>query len=177
MNIFKECINEVNGKTIFIDNQELRQEMNLLVKTINQNSNLPMPILTTYNTEIIPQANKYIPNFMSNDYYYDDYTLIFSGYPTDEDGDFLTDIELQSEKYNVLGISINTSKNEAIQKITSFGFSISTNKKTNFRNYSDDEDILCFENLDVKIAIQLCGENVSQMLISIKTYYLGNRLY
>lgn len=177
MNIFKECINEVDGKSIFIDNQELRQKMNSLVETINQNSNLPMSILTTHNTEIIPQANKYICNFMSNDYYYDDYTLIFSGYPTDEDGDFLTDIELQSEKYNIFGISINTSKNEAIQKLTDFGFSKSTNKKTNFRNYSNDENVLSFENLDVKIAIQLCSENVSKILISINTYCLGNRLY
>ena len=177
MNIFKECINEVDGKSIFIDNQELRQKMNLLVETINQNSNLPMAILTTHNTEIIPQANKYIPNFMSYDYYYDDYTLIFSGYPTDEDGDFLTDIELQSEKYNILGISINTNKNEVIQKLIDFGFSKSTNKKTNFRNYSNDENILCFENLDVKIAIQLCSEKVSKILISINTYCLGNRLY
>lgn len=177
MDIFKKCINQIGSKAIFIDDYALRQKMNLLVENINQYSNLPIPILRIYNTEIIPQANKYIPNFMSYDYYYDDYTLIFSGYPTDEDEDFLTDIELLSEKYDVFGISLNTSKNEAIQKLFDFGFSISKNKKTNFRNYSDDEDVLCFENLDAKIAIQLCGENVSKIIISIRTYYLGNRLY
>lgn len=177
MNIFKKCIKKVEGKAKFIDDKELRQEMNLLVETINQNSNLPMPILITYNPEKIIQANKYIPNFMSNDYYYDDYTLTFCGYPTDEDENFLTDIELHNEKYDILGISINTNKKEAIQKLVEFGFSIATNKKTNFRNYSDDEDTLCFEKLDVKVVIQLYGDNVSQMLISINTYYLGNRLY
>ena len=177
MNIFKECINQVDGKMIFTDNQELRQKMDLLVQTVNQNSKLPIPILTIYNPDKILQANKYIPNFMSNDYYYDDYTLVFSGYPTDENDDFLTDIELHSEKFNILGIAINTNKNEAIQKLIEFGFEIAKNKETNFRNYSNDKDVLCFENLDVKIAIKMHNEKVSQLLISINTYCLGNRLY
>lgn len=175
--VFAVCVENSNtGKAKFIDNQEFRQKMNSLVETINQNSNLPMPILTTYNTEIISQTNHHVDNYMSKDYYYDGYTLIFSGYPTDEDEYFLTDIELQSEKYDIFGIFINTSKNEAIQKLIEFGFAESTNKETNFKNYSNDEEALCFENLDVKVAIQLRDENVSKILISVKTYYLSNRL-
>lgn len=177
MGIFKNCIKKIGSKYEFIDNQELRQEMSSLVKIINQNSKLPMPILTEYNTEVIPKANKYIPNFMSNDYYYDDYTLIFSGYPTDEDSDLLTDIEIHSEDYNLLGIAMNTEVNEAIKKLVEFGFEKTTNKGTNFRNYSDNKEVVCFEKLDVKIAIKLCGESVSKILVSVVTYYLGNRLY
>jgi hypothetical protein len=103
------------------------------------------------------------------DYYYDNYELKFAGYPTDESDFCLTNIEFETDKYNLLGITIGNTKQHIIKALSSFGFEKMPEKCC--------RDYLCFCNLDVRIGVTLKDDVVSRVVISVATYYLGNRMY
>lgn len=169
MNIYKHWIKKGDRGYVFVPNQTLTNQMNALIKTINDNSVLPMNILTAFDATKVPSNGKFVRNYMSLDYYYDNYEIKFAGYPTDEHDFHLTNIELETDRYNLLGITINDKKDDVIKKLHSFGFSEMSEKCS--KNY------LCFGNLDVRIGVQLKDDIVIRIVVSVATYYLGNRMY
>lgn len=169
MNIYKHCIKECDRVYVFVPNQTLIKNMNVLINTINDNSVLPMNILTAFDATKVPSHGKFIRNYMSLDYYYNDYEIKFAGYPTDENDFCLTNIELETEKYNLLGITIGNAKKQVIKALNSFGFEKMPEKCS--------KDYLCFGNLDVRIGVHFKDNVVVRMVISVATYYLGNRMY
>ena len=169
MNIYKHCIKKGDRGYVFVPNQELTENMKVLINTINNNSLLPMNILTAFDATKVPSNGKFIRNYMSLDYYYDNYEVKFAGYPTDEHDFHLTNIEFETERYNLFGITINDKKDAVVTKLHSFGFNEMPEKCS--KNY------LCFSNLDVRIGVQLMDDIVSRVVVSVATYYLGNRMY
>lgn len=169
MNIYKHCIQKGSRGNIFVQNLELKEQMDALIQNINDNSVLPMPLLTSFDANKIPVGSKFIRNYMSLDYYYDNYELKFAGYPTDEDDFYLTNIEFETDTYNLFGMSINSTKEDVVKKLSTFGFNNMPEKES--------RDYLCFGNLDVRIGVQLKDNVVVRMVVSVATYYLGNRLY
>lgn len=169
MNIYKHCIKKGDRGYIFVPNQTLTNHMNTLIKTINDNSVLPMNLLTAFDATKVPSHGKFIRNYMSFDYYFDNYEIKFAGYPTDESDFCLTNIEFETDKYKLLGITIGNTKKHVIQALNSFGFEKMPEKCC--------RDYLCFCNLDVRIGVTLKNDVVSRVVISVATYYLGNKMY
>ena len=169
MNIYKHCIQKGDRGNFFVPNPELTVMMDSLINTINTNSILPMVLLTPFDTDKIPSGSQFIRNYMSFDYYYDDYEIKFAGYPTDESDFHLTNIKFETDKYNLFGITIGNKKNDVVKTLHSFGFSEMPEKCSD--NY------LCFSNLDVRIGVHFQDNSVIRMVVSVATYYLGNRMY
>ena len=163
---------------VFNDNIEKRKDTENTIKDMNINSNLGFDLLSPYEDEVIEKLEKCsdecIDNYMSNDYYADGITWIFSGYPHDESSDFLTEIIVVSNKYNVYGIKVG-------DNISS---SINTLKKINFKKIEekDFEHKYCKNDLSITF-ITRNRENLSQkdiiteIIIYVKTWYLGNFIY
>ena len=169
INIYKHCIQKEERGNFFVPNPKLTQQMNELVDTINDNSVLPMNVLTTFDAIRVPEGGKFIRNYMSLDYYYNDYEIKFAGYPTDESNFHLTNIEFETSKYNLFGITVGNAKADIIKTLCLFGFTEMPEKCS--KNY------LCFGNLDVRIGVHFKDNVVVRMVISVATYYLGNRMY
>jgi hypothetical protein len=168
MNIYKHCIKKCNRGYVFVPNQELTESMNALIKTINDNSLLPMNLLTAFDATKVPSNGKFIRNYMSLDYYYDNYEIKFAGYPTDENDFCLTNIEFETDKYNLFGVTVGNSKDNVVN-ILHFGFAEMPEKCS--------QSYLCFGNLDVRIGVHFKDNVAVRMVISVATYYLGNRMY
>ena len=197
MSIYKKCITKTEKGNVFYINEDLKVQMDELVKYINANSCFPLPLLSEYQKDIVPAHNLFIPNFMSLDYYQDDWALFFSGYPTDENKPRLTTMELSSAQYNILGVSLNSAKEIVYEILTKAGFQqtkddfhYGNNKFHNsLKNLNDEElkNAICyhsehsekifFRKLDVGICIEFLDEKVFDMAINVESYYLGNRLY
>ncbi len=169
MNIYKHCIKKGNRGYVFVPNQELTTKMNVLIKNINDNSVLPMNLLTAFDATKVPSNGKFIRNYMSLDYYYDNYELKFAGYPTDESDFCLTNIEFETDKYNLFGVTVGNSKDNVVNILHSFGFSEMPEKCS--------QSYLCFGNLDVRIGVHFKDNVVVRIIVSVATYYLGNRMY
>jgi hypothetical protein len=160
----------------FVINKQLAKTMKHLSKCINKHSNLPAQLLSTLPLKA-PQDAQYIRNFMSHDYYTDDYCIRYSGYPTDESSSHLTTIEITGGTYNVLGIKIGTSKEEAFKILNEFNFKPTKNKSYSYNNYTDNDDAFGFVNAEISVCIVTKNDIVTTILLEAKTYYLGNRLY
>lgn len=169
MNIYKHCIKKGDRGYVFVPNQTLTNQMNALIKTINDNSVLPMNILTAFDATKVPSNSKFIRNYMGLDYYFDNYEIKFAGYPTDENDFCLTNIEFETDKYNLLGITMGNAKKQVVKTLNSFGFSEMTEKCS--------RDYLCVCNLDVRVGVTFKDDVVSRVVVSVATYYLGNRMY
>ena len=169
INIYKHCIQKGDRGYVFIPSPELTEQMNALVQSINDNSILPINMLSMFEAAKVPEHGKFIRNYMSLDYYYDDFEIKFAGYPTDESDFCLTNIEFETNKYNLFGITIGNSKDNIVNTLHSFGFTKMTEKSS--------QSYLCFGNLDVRIGIHFKDNVVVRMVISVATYYLGNRMY
>ena len=154
---------------MFIPSPELINQMDVLIKTINNNSTLPIALLVPFDATQIPTNGKFIRNYMSLDYYYDDFEIKFAGYPTDESDFCLTNIEFETNKYNLFGMTIGISKDNVVNTLHSFEFTEMTEKCS--------QSYLCFGNLDVRIGVHFKDDVVVRMVISVATYYLGNRTY
>ena len=154
---------------MFIPSPELINQMDVLIKTINNNSTLPIALLVPFDATQIPTNGKFIRNYMSLDYYYDDFEIKFAGYPTDESDFYLTNIEFETNQYNLLGLTIGHDKDNVVKTLHSFGFSEMPEKCS--------QSYLCFGNLDVRIGVHFKDNVVIRIVISVATYYLGNRTY
>ena len=169
INIYKHCIQKGKSGNIFVPCQELTNQMNALVQSINDKSTLPMNLLVKFEAAMVPEHGKFIRNYMSLDYYYDDFEIKFAGYPTDESDFCLTNIEFETDKYNLFGVTVGNSKDNVVNTLHSFGFAEMPEKCS--RSY------LCFGNLDVRIGVTFKDDVVSRVVVSVATYYLGNRMY
>ena len=169
INIDKHCIQKGERGYVFIPSPELINQMNTLVQSINDHSTLPMNLLVMFEAARVPEQGKFIRNYMSLDYYYDDFEIKFAGYPTDENDFHLTNIEFETNKYNLFGITIGDKQNDVVEALHTFGFSEMPEKCS--------QSYLCFGNLDVRIGVHFKDNVVVRMVISVATYYLGNRLY
>ena len=169
INIYKHCIQKGERGNIFVPSPELTNQMNALVQSINDNSTLPMNLLAMFEAARVPEHGKFIRNYMSLDYYYDDFEIKFAGYPTDESDFCLTNIEFETSEYNVFGVTVGSSKNNVVNTLQSFGFAEIPEKCS--------QSYLCLGNLDVRIGVHFKDNVVVRMVISVATYYLGNRMY
>ena len=169
-------IKPTSNGNVFVVNKQLAKTMKHLSKCINRHSNLPAPFLSKLPKKA-PQDTEYIRNFMSHDYYTDDYCIRYTGYPTDESSSHLTTIEITGGTYDVLGIKIGTSKAEAFEILNQFNFKPTKNKSYAYNNYTDNDDAFGFENAEFAVCIVTRKEMVTTILLEVKTYYLGNCLY
>ncbi|MDL2238539.1 hypothetical protein LJC56_12070 [Christensenellaceae bacterium OttesenSCG-928-K19] len=135
---------------------------------INENSTLPLALLTPHNSvrdelqedESLDSVN----NFMSFDYYADGYMLSFSGFPEDDSEYCLTDMEITSGEYDVLGISILDDMAQAAQVLEGYGYSAK----------EDDPDAFMKDG----VKIELDGEStVETITIDVLTAYTSGNLY
>ena len=154
---------------LFIDSKVLRKRVNAMVKEINKNSILPAPVLSEYQYEktssLFPDSS-YIDNYMSEDFYSEDYFVSFSGYPTDEDYFRLTNIELLTEKYKIYGIAVGMRVNIAENNLVKYGFSRSADNETE-----------CYCIPGISISFSVSNEIITQINLEIETYYVGNNDY
>ena len=147
-----------------------------LIKTINDNSNLPIEYMSKYNSED-NEINGFerLKNFMSVDYSNEDIAFSYYGYPNDESDFYLGRVSLKTDKYNILGIKIGDDMKEAVSKVESYGFELkehndyfsATLKKDDYTIKIESE----IENDDET------KDTVGSISISVNSKYLGNRVY
>ncbi len=133
---------------------------------INQNSGLPMALLTPHD-EVreslqLDEGMEYVPNFMSFDYYADNYMLSFSGFPTDKDASLLTEIRFSGNGYDIYGVKISDSPASAAQTFTDHGYS--------------ENSANVFSKDDVTIVLS-GGGTITEIAISLPTSYTSGNLY
>lgn len=154
---------------LFIDSKVLRKRVNAKVNEINEKSILPAPVLSEYQYEktgSLLAESSYIENYMSFDFYCEDYFVSFSGYPIDEDHCRLTNIELLTEKYNIYGIAVGMRVNIAENTLKEYGFLKSADNET---------ECYCFPGMSISFSVS--NEILTQINLDIKSYYVGNYLY
>ena len=165
------------------DNNE-NNENNEIINTINNNSNLPVNYMDKYDNSNV-QLKKYdkLNNYMSKDFNDNDISFSYYGYPNDESDFYLGKIELLTNKYNILGITIGDNYKEAIEKIESYGFK-RTDKPVNDDvyeaklNYKDITiDIKTKYAINIGRSKDISKTDIGSIKIGIKSDYLGNRIY
>ena len=126
-------------------------EMRTIAEEINENSTLPITLLTSHEEikDILRQNESitYINNFMSFDYFHEDYTIIFFGFPTDEDEFFLTEVILFNEVYDILGIHVLDEMAQARIMLEEHGFH--QDGSTISSTYMKDSVIIKVEGEDI----------------------------
>lgn len=165
----KPRIIKIGRRCLFLDSKTLRKTINAKIKEINDNSILPAAVLTEFDDEksglLFPEST-FIKNYMSFDYYAENYFVSFSGYPTDQDLCRLTKIEILSHKYNIYGIYVGMRDYVADNIFKSYGFSKSTD---------NNKDCYCFPGICISFSAP--DGAINQINIEIETYYVGNYIY
>ena len=161
------------GNFIFNDDKAIRKETERAAKELNNNSVIPCKLLCKYTPKIhqnlIKNIKYFICNFMSYDYYGDGFALNFSGYPHDECDSYLTNIKISSKDYSILGIRIGDSINELDDKLIVYGYKRLARKEFERKYvYKDGHVVIKCDEENGKIAT---------VNVSVKTFYLGNRIY
>ena len=102
---------------------------------------------------------------MSFDFFFDNYTLIFEGFPTDEDEFLLTEITLSGGTYHILGIHILDEMEQAKNILKEEGFhQIDANKP---RQYMKEN-----------VIIKLEGTNMVEVVtVHVPSAYTSGNLY
>ena len=91
-------------------------------REINGASALPMALLTPRAGVNPAGYDDYIPNYTSSDYYGEDYTLSFGGFPTDKDKYFLTGITWTGEGFDLFGVKVGDDPRQAAEMIQARGY-------------------------------------------------------
>ena len=143
--------------------------MRNITAEINENSNLPIALLTSHEEmrEILLQNESitYIVNFMSFDYFHEDYTLIFFGFPTDENEFLLTEIILFDGTYDILGIHISDDLIQARTTLEEYGF---------LQNDSTSP----FEYIKESVIVKVEGEDIVESIsVRLPSAYTSGNLY
>lgn len=147
-----------------------------LVETINENSDLPVEYMSLFphygseEMEALEQTYEVIQNFMSYDFYGEDLSFFYYGYPTDESSFCLAQIILLTDRYNVLGVTIGSDIAEAVEILQSYGFS----EEKHNEDFSYVK--LCCGKITIKM-LSLKDDVVTDFEISAASVYLGNRIY
>ncbi len=88
-------------------------------------SKLPYKFLLEYNKfdeKSLPNGYDKLYNYMSWDFHTDGYIVRFGKYPMDLNKRYLTEIEITSSEYNILGISPGANYMDAAQKLSDSGW-------------------------------------------------------
>lgn len=145
---------------------------------INNNSNLPIKYMSKFDSEDINlQKFDKLNNYMSKDFTDGDISFSYYGYPNDESEYCLGEIELLTNKYNILGVTIGDNMKQSISKIEKYGFKLEE---------SDDYFVATLNYKDFTINIEANTENydeaednivIGTIQLKAKSKYLGNRSY
>lgn len=158
-----------------IENENIDES---IIKIFNEKSNLPVNLLSQDMRELENFDNvKGLQNIMSYDFISDDFKVIYSGYPTDEETFKMTDVCFFTDKYNFLGIHLGEFQDKAINKLLENGFELSKNKDLNYVNYTTSDHVLIYNKKNCKVAISFDNNIVNLLEVSLISKYLGNRLY
>lgn len=154
---------------------------NETVEMLNKNSNLPLKVLLSYSEfkDMLKyqkiSCGKYIDNYMSFDYYYEDYFVSFWGYPNDECNFYLTYMKLNSYNYHIFYITIGDRIDCAEKILLEYNYKKFNTKKTDFIGITHKDTY--YQLNDVQIRFDLNNNIINGIEIYVKSEYLGNRLY
>jgi hypothetical protein len=132
---------------------------------ISDSSTLPMELLTPHSDVDEGDYEDYISNFMSFDYYGKDFRISFSGFPTDENDFFLTDITWTGIDYDLFGVKVGDHPNLALDKLKSWGWV-----------HTDGSYTKIFEKDGIALKVT-GGEKIEEISIHIPTKYTSGNLY
>ena len=176
--------NNKNGKNSKNINTNNNMENNEIINTINNNSKLPVNYMEQYKNEDVKlQRYNKLDNFMSKDFKDNDISFSYYGYPNDESDLYLGKIELLTNKYNILGVTIGDNYKKAIEKIESYGFNRTDIPEEDDiyeakLNYKDINIVIKTKyEINLGISEDISETNIGSIEISIESDYLGNRLY
>jgi len=131
---------------------------------VNANSRLPMPLLSSRDGIDPDDFEQTIDNFMSFDYYTSGYMVSFAGYPTDEDGFYLTCIEFSEGEWDAFGVCIGMSRGEAVALLRAAGYE------------AQDAGEWEFQKDGVTIRIEGL-EAIDEIEVAVPSDYTSGRLY
>ena len=139
---------------------------------INNNSKLPIRYMSKYKSdEAILQKYQKIDNYMSKDFEDTDISFSYYGYPNDESDYYLGKIELLTNRYNILGVSIGDNVEQAISKIQKYGFE--SEKMNRYFLIT-----LKYKDFTIEIKTDIENENIIDMIqLCAESEYLGNNVY
>lgn len=139
---------------------------------INNNSKLPIRYMSKYKSdEAILQKYQKIDNYMSKDFEDTDISFSYYGYPNDESDYYLGIIELLTNRYNILGVSIGDNVEQAISKIQKYGFE--SEKMNRYFLIT-----LKYKDFTIEIKTDIEDENIIDMIqLCAESEYLGNNVY
>ncbi|MDR0444209.1 MAG: hypothetical protein LBH44_12480 [Treponema sp.] len=155
-------------ENVFVDDPVQRKITEDAILELNQKSYFGYDFLIPLDKNIkeklqIECNGNWITNFMSNDYYGDNITWTFSGYPYDECSFFLTQIDFSSTQYHVFGIKPGDDMQTSLKVLSNFGFEQSKGDLSiQLKHHSKD-------NSD--------HSKIGTITVNVKTGYLGNRIY
>lgn len=159
-------------KIEYLEGNLIQEEVDLL----NKNSWLPINLLSNDVRILEMQQIEGLSSFrniMSYEYHCKDFLIEFSGYPTDENIYRATKFHLYTSKYDFIGIRVGITKEEdVINTLLKYNFEIVEDERN--INYNNDK---IFKRKNCKVVVSFQNNIVSQLDISMKTKYLGNRLY
>ena len=138
-----------------------------ILDIINNNSTLPLKYLSKFDRKS-KELSKYelVENYMSLDYSNSDITLSFYGYPNEESDFCLSKIDILSNKYNLLGVTVGDEINEAISKIEKYGFKLEKGNTNTFK----------YKKFTIKLETdsKKNDNKISSLYIEAESEYLGN---
>ena len=151
---------------------------NKIEDIINNNSNLPVKYMSKFDSEDVNlQQYEKLNNYMSKDFKDSDISFSYYGYPNDESEYCLGKIELLTNKYNILGVSLGDNMKQSISKIEKYGFKLEE---------SDDYFVATLNYKDFTITIEADTEDyeeaeedvvIGTIELKAKSEYLGNKVY
>lgn len=154
---------------------------NETVEILNKNSGLPIKLLLSHSEfkdmlkcqQIL--GGKYVENYMSFDYYYEDYFISFMGYPNDECKFYLTNMKFNSYNYHIFYITIGDRIDCAEKILSEYGYMKFNNEISDFMGVTRKDTY--YQLNDVQIRFNLNNSIIKEIEIYVKSKYLGNCLY
>ena len=146
---------------------------------VNNNSKLPVVYMSKKSEKSIKIEYDFVDNYMSDDYYNNDINFSYYGYPNDESDFYLAYIKLNTNKYNILGVTIGDDISKSVSKIEKYCFSkLKESSDYNIYLVNGDYTITIegdLENYDEERNTEVV--KVGSVSIKAKSEYLGNRVY
>lgn len=150
------------------------------VEILNKNSSLPLKLLlahSEFKDNMLKYKNisciKYFMNYMSFDYYYNDYFVSFYGYPNDECHYYLTYMKFNSYNYHIYYITIGDRIDCAEDILSEYGYQKFVPEKFGI----SCKDNTYYQLNDVQIRFELNNNIINEIEIYVRSEYLGNCLY
>lgn len=154
---------------------------NEAVEILNKSSSLPLNLLLPYSEfkDMLKSekilSGEYIDNYMSFDYYYEDYFVSFLGYPNDECNFYLTHVKFNSYNYHIFYITIGDRIDCAEKILSKYGYQKFNNEISDFMGVTRKD--IYYQLNDVQIRFELNNNIIKEIEIYVKSEYLGNRIY